>query len=60
MTLEEERETFRRVALGDREAYERAILSNMGLVFVIAYPRCGKLPLEDLVQEGVLGLMRAV
>lgn len=60
MTPEQESETFRRVALGDREAYERAVLSSLGLVFALAYPHRDKLPLEDLVQEGVLGLMRAV
>ena len=59
MTPEEERETFRRVASGDREAYERVVLSNLGLVYTIAHPHRDKLPLEDLIQEGVLGLMRA-
>jgi RNA polymerase sigma factor (sigma-70 family) len=60
MAPEEERETFLRVASGDREAYEHVILSNLGLVFSIAYPHHTKMPLEDLMQEGVLGLMRAV
>ena len=57
----EERELAVRIALGDAEARDRMVRANLGLVVVIA-GRFAHLamPLEDLVSEGNLGLIRAV
>ncbi len=57
----EERELAVRIALGDTEARDRMVRANLGLVVVIA-GRFAHLamPLEDLVSEGNLGLIRAV
>jgi len=61
LTAAEEVELARRIEAGDREARERMILSNVRLVISIArkYAHCG-VPIEDLVQEGMLGLIKAV
>ncbi|MGH7263010.1 MAG: sigma-70 family RNA polymerase sigma factor [Candidatus Rokuibacteriota bacterium] len=61
LTREEEQELARRVLAGDREAEQRMIEANLRLVFKIArrYRNRG-LPLPDLVEEGNLGLLRAV
>jgi RNA polymerase primary sigma factor len=61
LTAEEEVELAQRRERGEREARERMILSNLRLVVANArrYQGFG-LPLVDLIQEGVLGLMRAV
>ncbi|TSC85137.1 MAG: RNA polymerase primary sigma factor [Parcubacteria group bacterium Gr01-1014_17] len=54
-------ELFRRRAEGDLEAHFRLILHNLKLVFFLAQKRTGcGLDLSDLVQEGILGLMKAV
>ncbi|MCR4404734.1 MAG: sigma-70 family RNA polymerase sigma factor [Candidatus Acetothermia bacterium] len=57
----EERELARRVRAGDEEAKERFIRANLRLVVSIArhYSSYG-LPLLDLIQEGNVGLLRAV
>lgn len=59
--LDDERAVFTRIAAGDRTARAQAIEANMRLVVSIAkcYRNRG-LGFEDLVQEGALGLMRAV
>ena len=58
---EEEIALARRVARGDLEAKQRMIESNLRLVISIAKPYRGQgLPFLDLIQEGTLGLMRAV
>ncbi len=61
LTREEERELARRKDEGDEEAKRRLIESNLRLVMSIArnYTRA-EVPLLDLIQEGNLGLMRAV
>jgi RNA polymerase primary sigma factor len=61
LTREEERELARRKDAGDEEARRRLIESNLRLVMSVArnYSRAD-VPLLDLIQEGNLGLMRAV
>jgi len=61
LTAAEEIELTKRVERGDLEAKERMINANLRLVVSQArrYQGLG-LPLEDLVQEGMLGLIRAV
>jgi RNA polymerase primary sigma factor len=61
LTAAEERELARRKDEGDEEAKKRLIESNLRLVMSITrnYTRAG-VPLLDLIQEGNLGLIRAV
>jgi RNA polymerase primary sigma factor len=61
LTREEERELARRKDAGDEEAKRRLIESNLRLVMSITrnYTKAG-VPLLDLIQEGNLGLIRAV
>ena len=61
LTAAEEVALAKRIERGDRAAKERMINSNLRLVISIAkrYQRQG-LPLLDLVQEGTIGLNRAV
>ncbi len=61
LTVAEERELARRKDLGDEAAKRRLIESNLRLVMSITrnYTRAG-VPLLDLIQEGNLGLIRAV
>jgi RNA polymerase primary sigma factor len=61
LTAEEEVELAKRIERGDLEAKERMINSNLRLVVSIAKRYQGHdLTLLDLIQEGVLGLIRAV
>ena len=61
LTAEEEVELARRIEAGDREARERMITANLRLVISVARRHQGTgLTLLDLIQEGILGLMRAV
>jgi RNA polymerase primary sigma factor len=61
LTASEEVMLAKRVERGDRAAKERMINSNLRLVVSIAKRYQGHgLPLGDLVQEGVIGLNRAV
>lgn len=61
LTREEERELAQRIEMGDKEARERLILSNLRLVIAIARKYLDQgLPFSDLVQEGILGLLEAV
>src|SRR5262245_53001969 len=58
---EEEQELARRVEGGDGAARDRMVRANLRLVVSIARGYAGRgLPLEDLVAEGNLGLLRAV
>jgi len=61
LTPAEERELARRKDLGDDDAKRRLIECNLRLVMSITrnYTRAG-VPLLDLIQEGNLGLIRAV
>jgi RNA polymerase primary sigma factor len=61
LTREEERELARRKDAGDELAKRRLIESNLRLVISVArnYTRAD-VPLLDLIQEGNLGLIRAV
>jgi len=61
LTPAEERELARRKDLGDEQAKRRLIECNLRLVMSITrnYTRAG-VPLLDLIQEGNLGLIRAV
>jgi RNA polymerase primary sigma factor len=61
LSAEEERELAERVAVGDPLAREHMVKANLRLVVNIARGYLGKgLNLEDLIEEGNLGLMRAV
>jgi len=61
LTAEQERELATRVAEGDKDARDRMIRANLRLVVNVA--RCYSNPdlsLEDLIEEGNLGLLKAV
>jgi len=61
LSEEEEQELARRLRAGDEEAKERFIRANLRLVVSIARRYSGYgLPLLDLIQEGNVGLLRAV
>ncbi len=62
LTPDEEIRLFHCVRQGDMEARERLIESNLRLVMSVALEFANRsvVPLEDLVQEGCLGLIRAV
>jgi RNA polymerase primary sigma factor len=61
LTAREEVELAKRIERGDRRAKERMINSNLRLVVSIAKRYQGHgVPLLDLIQEGIIGLIRAV
>jgi RNA polymerase primary sigma factor len=61
LTAADEVRLAKRIARGDMRARDEMVERNLRLVFAIARPYSGRgLPLEDLIQEGTLGLMRAV
>jgi RNA polymerase primary sigma factor len=61
LTAEEEVELAKRIERGDQEAKERMINSNLRLVVSLAKKyQASQLSLLDLIQEGILGLIRAV
>jgi RNA polymerase primary sigma factor len=61
LSAAEERELAARVLSGDVEARDRMVRANLRLVVNIARGYAGKgLPLDDLVSEGNMGLLRAV
>src|SRR3954451_11335481 len=58
---EEELELARRIESGDLAAKDRMVCANLRLVVSVARQYAGPgLPFLDLVQEGMLGLIRAV
>jgi RNA polymerase primary sigma factor len=61
LTASEEKELAEKIDLGDRAARDRMIVSNLRLVVKIAkrYLKRG-LPFLDLIEEGNLGLIKAV
>jgi RNA polymerase primary sigma factor len=60
LTAEEEVELAKRIERGDLEAKERMVNSNLRLVVSLAKKYQGhELALLDLIQEGILGLIRA-
>jgi RNA polymerase primary sigma factor len=61
LSAREEKELAEKVTLGDREARDRMIKSNLRLARWIAakYTKRG-LPIFDLIQEGNIGLIKAV
>ena len=61
LSAEEEKELSYRIADGDGAARDRMVRANLRLVVNIARSYTGKgLPLQDLIEEGNLGLLRAV
>src|SRR5918998_2012478 len=61
LTHEEEIDLSRRAEAGDEKARKRLIEKNLRLVVSVAKRYRGMgLPFEDLIQEGNIGLMRAV
>ena len=61
LTADEEKMLSRRIETGDKEARDRMVRANLRLVVNIARGYTGKgLPLQDLIEEGNLGLLRAV
>ncbi len=60
LSQEAELELTRAAKMGDERARKRLIESNMRLVINIAKGyKCRNIPLEDLIQEGAIGLMQA-
>ncbi len=61
LTAEQEISLARRIKKGDAQAREQMIQSNLRLVISIAkrYSHLG-MPISDLIEEGNMGLMRAV
>src|SRR5437764_6448447 len=61
LTAEEEQHMAQRIKAGDAQIRQQFIEANLKLVVSIAKRYQGQgLPLEDLIQEGNLGLLRAV
>ncbi|MCE9530240.1 MAG: RNA polymerase sigma factor RpoD/SigA [Planctomycetes bacterium] len=61
LTADEEKELAYRIATGDTEARDQMVRANLRLVVNIARGYTGKgLALQDLIEEGNLGLLRAV
>jgi len=61
LSADEEKELAHRIEDGDSEARDRMVRANLRLVVNIARSYTGKgLGLQDLIEEGNLGLLRAV
>src|SRR3954449_10416196 len=60
LTGQEERRLARAIERGDLGAKDRLVRCNLRLVASVARRHVGRgLPMEDLLQEGVVGLIRA-
>lgn len=61
LTAQQERDLAKRASEGDLEAKQRLVESNLKLVIAVAkrYLKSG-LPFSDIIQEGNLGLIKAV
>jgi RNA polymerase sigma-32 factor len=60
LSIEEERALARRYRAGDRRAGDRLIQACLPFVLLIAREyRCWGVPMEDVVQQGNLGLLKA-
>ncbi|MEY2727487.1 MAG: polymerase sigma factor RpoD [Planctomycetota bacterium] len=61
LTAQDEKDLSNRISAGDAAARDRMVRANLRLVVNIARGYTGKgLPLQDLIEEGNLGLLRAV
>jgi RNA polymerase primary sigma factor len=61
LSADEEKELAARIDLGDKNARDRMVVSNLRLVVSIAKRHLNRgLPLLDLIEEGNLGLIKAV
>ena len=61
LSAEEEKELANRIENGDSNARDRMVRANLRLVVNIARAYTNKgLPIQDLIEEGNLGLLRAV
>ena len=61
LSAKEEKKLIARVKKGNREAFERIILSNLKFVVKVASLYKGRgLPLTDIISEGNIGLMEAL
>lgn len=60
LTKDDEVELAKKIEEGDMDARDKMINSNLRLVVSIAKRYQGQLALLDLIQEGILGLIRAV
>lgn len=60
LTADEEKELFIKYQNGDQQAREKLISSNLRLVVKIAKAYDANYSLPDLVQEGNIGLMKAI
>jgi RNA polymerase primary sigma factor len=61
LTAQDEIDLANRIAIGDAAARDRMVRANLRLVVNIARAYTSKgLPLQDLIEEGNLGLLRAV
>ena len=61
LTADQEKELSYRISDGEKEARDQMVRANLRLVVNIARSYTGKgLPLPDLIEEGNLGLLRAV
>jgi RNA polymerase primary sigma factor len=61
LSMDEEVDLTRRIRGGDQQARERMIEANLRLVVSIArHYNCRGMSFEDVVQEGILGLMAAI
>ena len=61
LSAQEEKDLSNRISMGEKEARDHMVRANLRLVVNIARAYANKgLPLQDLIEEGNLGLLRAV